>query len=216
MVEEPDQLRDDIELTRAQLARNVDRLADKTSPSRTAQRSWASAKGKVRGLSDRVMGTAHSSGGTVRDAADSTVGTVRDRAGDVADTVRDQASQAAERVRETPAAVSRQTQGNPLAAGLIAFGAGMLAASLLPTTALEKRAGQQVHDHADDLAEPVRQPLTESAQNLREDLGATAREAVAAVRDTTQNAAQTTTQAAKESAQGAAAQAGDTARSGIS
>ena len=64
MAEEPDQIRDDIELTRARLAHDVDRLADKTSPARVAQRGWTGAKAKVRGMSDRVMGSARESGGT--------------------------------------------------------------------------------------------------------------------------------------------------------
>jgi len=44
MAEEPDQIRDDIELTRTRLAHDVDRLADKTSPTRVAQRRWTGAK----------------------------------------------------------------------------------------------------------------------------------------------------------------------------
>ena len=203
MAEEPDQIRDDIEVTRDRLAHDVDRLADKTSPSRMAQRRWSGAKAKVRGMSDRVMGSAHDNGGAAKDKASDAVDTVKDKAGDVAGTVRDQAGQVADHVRQAPAAVGRQTQGNPVAAGLIAFGAGMLLASLLPATGLEKLAGLQLRDHADDLVEPVRQPLTESAQHLREDLGNHAQEAVASVRDTAKDAARSTAQTAK----GAAAQA---------
>jgi uncharacterized protein YeaO (DUF488 family) len=115
--------------------------------------------------------------------------------------VKDKAGDVAEQVREAPAAVSRQAQGNPIAAGLIAFGAGMLVASLLPATELEKRAGEQVREHASDLADQVREPLQESAQQLREDLGDHAREAVASVKDTAKDAAQSTAQSAKDNAQ---------------
>jgi uncharacterized protein YjbJ (UPF0337 family) len=189
MAEEPDQIRDDIEVTRDRLAQDVDRLADKTSPSRMAQRRLAGAKTKVRGLSDRVMGSAHDNGGTAKD-----------KAGDMAGAVREQAGQVADQVRQAPAAVGRQTQGNPVAAGLIAFGAGMLVASLLPATTLEKRAGRQLRERADDLVEPVRQPLTESAEHLREDLGSHAQESLASVRDTAKDAARSTAQTAKDAA----------------
>jgi len=203
MAEEPDQIRDDIELTRTQLAHDVDRLADKTSPSRVAQRRWSNAKARLRGMSDRVMGTASNGGTSVKDKASDVAGTVRDKAGDVKDKAGDVAGQVADQVREAPAMVSRQTQGNPIAAGLIAFGAGMLVASLLPTTEVEKRAGQQLREQAGDLAEQVREPLQESVQSLREDLGDHAREAVASVKDTAKDAAQSTAQTAKDNAQSA-------------
>ena len=52
MAEEPDRLRQDIELTRASLSRDVDQLADKTSPRRVAQRRWtAPAAGVLRRVS---------------------------------------------------------------------------------------------------------------------------------------------------------------------
>jgi len=235
MAEEPDRIRDDIEVTRAQLAADVDRLADKTSPSRVAQRGWSTAKAKVRDVSDRVMGTAHDGGSTVKDKTGSAVDTVKDKAGSAADTVKDKAGSAADTVKDkagsaadtvrdkagdvadtvraTPAKVSRQTQGNPIAAGLIAFGAGLLAASLLPTTELEKRAGREVRDHAEDLIEPVREPLTQAAQGLKDDLGGTARDAVASVRDTAKDAVQTTKESAKSSAQDATAQVKENAKS---
>lgn len=193
MAEEPDQIRDDIEVTRDRLANDVDRLADKTSPSRIAQRRVADAKAKMHGLSDRVMGNAHDNGGTVKDKASGAVDTAKDKASDVAGQVTD-------RVRQAPAAVGRQTQGNPVATGLVAFGAGMLAASLLPATGLEKRAGRQLRAHADDLVEPVRQPLAESAEHLREDLGSHAQESLASVRDTAKEAARSTAQTAKDAA----------------
>jgi hypothetical protein len=191
MAEAPDYIRDDIELTRARLAQDVDRLADKTSPGRVAQRSWQNTKAKVRGVTERVMGTAHDGGSTVKDKASGAVDTVRDTAGEVA-----------EQARQAPAAVRRQTQGNPIAAGLIAFGAGLLAASLLPASDLEKRAGRQVRDHADELVEPIREPLTEAAH----DLGDRAKDAAAAVGDTAKDAARTAARSTAGTAKDAATQ----------
>jgi len=222
MAEEPDQIRDDIELTRAQLAQDVDRLTEKTSPRRMAQRRWTGVKGRVRGVSDRVMGgSSHTSAtdraagvaGTVKDKASDVTETVKDRASTVTGTVKDQAGQVAGQVREAPAMVSRQTQGNPIAAGLIAFGAGLLAASLLPTTNVEERMATRLRDQTGDLVEPAKEQLLESAQSVRSDLGGSAKEAVASVRGTAMDAAQTTKDAATESAKDAAAQTRDTARS---
>jgi len=189
MAEAPDDIRDDIEVTRARLAHDVDRLADKTSPSRIAQRRWTGAKSKVRGLSDRVMGTARDTGSTAKDKASSA------------------ASEVADQVRHAPEMVTQQTQGNPIAAGLIAFGAGMLVASLLPATRIERQAGQTLREHGSDLIEPVRQPLAESAKHVGEDLGDRAREAATSVRDTAKDAAQTTAESTKDSARQAASEA---------
>jgi len=119
-------------VTRARLAHDVDRLADKTNPSRIAQRRWSGTKSKVRGLSERVMGAARDSGGSAKDKVSSA------------------AEQAADQVRQAPEMVSRQTPGNPIAAGLIAFGAGMLVASLLPATTIERQAGQALREHGSD------------------------------------------------------------------
>jgi gas vesicle protein len=210
MAEEPDQIRDDIELTRARLAHDVDRLADKTSPSRIAQRRWSGTKARMRSVSDRVMGSARDSGGGLKDKAGDAAGTVRDKASDVAGTVKDKAGDVAEQVREMPAAMNRQTQGNPIAAGLIAFGAGMLVASLLPVTELERRAGQQVCDNADDLIDPLKEPLTAAAH----DLGDSAKDAASALRDTAKDAAQTTAQSAKSTTRNATAQVNDDVTSG--
>ena len=57
MAEEPDRIRDEIEATRYDLARNVDLLADRTVPTRVARRRWSGVKERVHGMSDRVMGT---------------------------------------------------------------------------------------------------------------------------------------------------------------
>jgi ElaB/YqjD/DUF883 family membrane-anchored ribosome-binding protein len=195
MAEAPDHIRDDIEVTRARLAADVDRLADKTSPGRVAQRGWQNTKAKVRGVTDRVMGATHDGGSTVKDKASGALETVTD-------SVKDTAGDVAGHARQAPAAVRRQAQGNPIAAGLIAFGAGLLAASLLPATELEKRAGRQVRDHADELIEPVREPLTEAAH----DLGDRARDAATAVGDTAKDAARTSARSATATAKDAAAE----------
>jgi hypothetical protein len=211
MAEEPDRIRDEIEDTRAELARDVDRLADKTSPGRVAQRRWTAVK-------EKVMGTPRHAAGGSRPMADTTrsaVGTVQDAASRAGDKVSETASRAgdkagetaqdvADTVREAPRKVARQTQGNPIAAGVIAFGVGLLAASLIPTTEAEKRAGQQLRENIDELPDEVREPLRESAQQLKDDVSGTVQDAAYQVKDTAAAAARTTGQEAKESAKDAA------------
>jgi len=191
MAEEPDRLRQDIEQTRASLTRDVDRLADKTSPRRVAQRRWTAVKERVMGSSDQA-----------RQTAGDTMSTAREKAAQAGNAAEEKAHEAADAVRSAPRTVARQTGGNPLAAGIIAFGAGLLAATLIPVTDAERRAGQQIRDDSGELTERVK----EVASDLGSDLESGAREAAQQVKQTAQDAAQTTREQARSSAQDATEQ----------
>ncbi|MFI7599820.1 DUF3618 domain-containing protein, partial [Actinoplanes sp. NPDC049681] len=124
MAEEPDRLRQEIEQTRASLTRDVDLLAEKTSPRQVAKRRWTSVKEKVMGT---TSGATHSAAGTVQDKASQLSDKASETASQLGDKASDAAHSVADTVRGAPQAVTQQTQGNPLAAGIIAFGVGMLA-----------------------------------------------------------------------------------------
>jgi uncharacterized protein YjbJ (UPF0337 family) len=188
MAQEPDRLRQEIEGTRASLTRDVDMLANKTSPKRVAQRRWNSVK-------EKVMGTSENAGNATSDA----MSTVHDKASDAASTVQDKAGDVAASVRNAPQAVAQQAQGNPLAAGIIAFGVGMLAATLIPVTDVERRAGRQLKENSGELTDRVK----DVAGELKDDLSGTVQQAVGQVKETAQDAAQTTKDQATSSAQDA-------------
>jgi uncharacterized protein DUF3618/excreted virulence factor EspC (type VII ESX diderm) len=192
MAEEPDRLRQDIERTRASLTQDVDRLAEKTSPKKVAQRRWNSVKEKVMGSTDHAR---HAAG----DTTSSVVTTVQDKASHLGDVAGEKAHGAADAVRSAPQAVAAQTQGNPLAAGIIAFGVGLLAATLIPVTDAERRAGQQLKDNSGELTDK----LKDAATDLKDDLSGTVGHAVDEVKQTAQDAAQTTKEQARSSAQDA-------------
>ena len=159
----PDELRTDAEYRRAHLAHNVDALAERMAPRRVARRKVDSVRHRVSGVKERVMGTAqgtaHGASESLSQATDSMTATAKEVGTTVSETV-----------QQAPSQVKRQTQGSPLGAGLIAFGAGMLAAALLPTTEAEERAGQKLREHSGELLEPVKQTVTETAQEDREEL----------------------------------------------
>jgi len=195
MAEEPDRLRQDIENTRASLTRDVDMLADKTSPKRAAQRRWSAVKEKVMGSSEHARQAAADKGSQVSEKASQ----LGDRAGQLSDKAGETAHDVADSVRRAPRAVAAQTQGNPLAAGVIAFGVGMLAATLIPVTDAERRAGQQLKENAGDLTDRVK----DVAQDMKSDLSGSVEQAVGEVKDTATDAAQTTRDQARSSAQDA-------------
>jgi gas vesicle protein len=117
------------------------------------------------------------------------------------------AQQAASAVQQAPDAVIRQTQGNPLAAGLIAFGVGWLVSSLLPASQREQQLAQQaesvVREHKDQLLAPAKQ----AAQEVGEQLRPAAQQAVQEVKGTAQDAAQSVKQEGQSAAQDVQGQA---------
>ncbi|MEH6373342.1 phage holin family protein [Streptomyces sp. KLMMK] len=91
---------------------------------------------RPQGFRERIMGAAVDVPGQAR--------SVQESASQAADTVRQTAEEAGETVRRVPEQAVRRTQGNLLAAGLIAFGAGLLAASLLPVSQAEQQAAAEL------------------------------------------------------------------------
>ncbi|MEE2523550.1 DUF3618 domain-containing protein [Pseudarthrobacter sp. J75] len=164
MSENPDVIRSDIEATRRRLGTNVDAVADKVTPSHVVHRQTEKVRNAVFGAKDKVMGTADSAGSNVDSALHD--------AGDA--------------VKDAPHQVKAKTQGNPLAAGLVAFGAGLLLGSLLPASEKEREAAQQLKS----AAEPVTTELTEAAKEMAEGLKEPAKEAVENVKATASEAAE--------------------------
>ncbi|HEX6076079.1 MAG TPA: DUF3618 domain-containing protein [Micromonosporaceae bacterium] len=221
MAQAPDRIRDDIETTRADLTRDVDMLADRTLPNRVVRRRWGAVRGRMRVVSEKVMGTPSYRtqgypGGpaesTSSEKARSAAGGVQDMAQRAGDKASEATSRAAETVQQAPTAVRQQTRGNPLAAGLIAFGAGLLTASLLPESEAEKRAAQRLQEEAGDLVDRVREPLAQSAQQLKEDVSGSVRQATDQVKETARDAARTTAEEGKGATRDAAQQTRQAAR----
>lgn len=210
---ETDGLRRDVDDTREHLARNVDLLADRVVPGRVARRKIDATQSRLTGIKERVMGTAHSGGGALTDTAHQVSQQAGHAAGRAGGAVADTASAVGDATQHAPERVRRQTQGSPLAAGVIAFGAGLLVAALLPTTAAEEQIGGQLREHADDLVEPSKQTAAKAARDVRDELREPAAEAVRTVKDSATESARTTgdhaRQAGQETAEGLRSTAGD-------
>ena len=165
----PDEIREEIEKTRADLSDNVNALADSVNPAHVAGRQVDKVKGAVFGVKDKVMGGSGDGGESTLSSAQSAVS-------------------------GAPAQLSAQARGNPLAAGLIAFGVGLLAGSLLPASTAEQNAATKVKDAATpvlgDAAKEISGHLQEPAQQAVEAVKGTATDAVATVKDEGSSAAQ--------------------------
>ena len=173
MSENPDVIRADIEATRARLGTNVDAVADKVTPSHIVQRQTDKVKENVKdavfGVKEKVMGAAENTAGNVHSATGSAGAHLGDAGAAIGD---------------APAQVKTKTRGNPLAAGLIAFGAGLLVSSLIPASQKEREAA----DALKTAAEPLTTELTEAAKHVAEGLKEPAQEAMENVKATAADA----------------------------
>jgi gas vesicle protein len=174
MSNDPEQIRREIERTRTELSDNVNALGDKVNPGSIAKRQVGRVRGAATSVKDAVMG------GT----------------SDAADTGQQVATTMGDAVSNAPNAVARKAQGSPIAAGLIAFGAGLLVSSLLPASRVEQQAAEKVKDTAqpmvDDLTDTAKEVagnLKEPAQQAMEEVKATATDAAATVKDEATSAA---------------------------
>jgi len=216
---DPDVIRRQIEDTRRELSYDVDALNEKVNPARVVDRRVSAAKGRMTNLKEKVMGSAQDTTSSAHGMMSDAAGSVHHAGSSAVGTVQDAASSAVGAVQQAPDAVVRQTQGNPLAAGLIAFGVGWLVSSLLPASEKEKQLAQQaesaVREHKDALLEPAKQAAQEmgeqlkpAAQDAMESVKATAQDAAATVKDEGQAAVQDVQGQAQQSKQKVQSQSG--------
>jgi hypothetical protein len=189
MTKDADQIREEIRVTRGELSSDVNALAESVKPGNVAKRQVDKVRDAAIGTKDRVMGSAPDLG--------SARGTASSKVGDAKATMTDAASSAGAAVAESPQLVRSRTQGNPLAAGLIAFGAGWLVGSLIPASEREQQAAAKAKESAAPLAQEAGEVTRQTAENLREP----AQQAVDSVRQTATEAVENTRQEGTSAAQ---------------
>jgi hypothetical protein len=133
--------------------------------------------------------------GTVGDAASTATGTVTSAA------------------QEAPALARRKAAGNPLAAGVVAFGLGWLVSSLLPATRAEQQGASKLKEAAQAVAEPVKQGLAQAATEVKDNLAPAALQAVEVVKQEASDATSTVKEQATQAGTQVTEQAGSSADS---
>jgi hypothetical protein len=176
---DPDTIRANIEMTRADLSGNVDALAEKVNPSSIAERQKEKVKGRVRSARESLMGATHSVTDALPDAPS---------AGSAVETAK----------------------GHPLVVGLIAFGAGWLLSSLLPTAAAERDLASTAKEKAAPLVGAAKDAAKDVGQQLKEP----AKDAASHLRSTATDAAGTVKEAGRSAASDVRDQAAD-AKTGV-
>jgi gas vesicle protein len=188
------EVRADIEDTRREMSDTIDAIADRTSPRRMVDRRRRAVADGWRSVRDRVMGR-----------AGSTTGAAGDRARHMSESARDTAGSVAETARQVPGTVVEQAQGNPIAAGIVAFGAGLLAASLIPPSEPEQRLAGSLREQA----QPLQDELRSAGRQVAEDVKSSAQQGAQQVKERASDAAGTVQEDVRSSAQEVQRQARD-------
>jgi gas vesicle protein len=188
---DPDVIRRQIEDTRANLSYEVDALNEKVNPTRVVDRRVGRAKSSVAGLKDKVFGAAHDRGAQMGTTTSNVTGSAQHAASSAAGSVQNAAHSAVGAVQSAPDTIQRQAQGNPLAAGLIAFGVGWLVSSLLPTSEKEKQLAAQAETAVKEHSQPLVDQAKNVAQEIGDNLKPAAQDAVQSVKETAQEGVQT-------------------------
>jgi Protein of unknown function (DUF3618) len=172
MGQSTEELKRDIEHTRADMSGTLDAIEDRVSPSRMIQRRKNRVADSVHALRERVMGTASDMEHGIATAAGDVTGTIKD----------------------APHAVARRTEGAPMVAGAITFGLGFLVAVAFPATDAEREASTKIADKL----EPAKQELMDSAKEVAENLKEPTKQAAQEVKDAASESASAVSTTARE------------------
>lgn len=160
--DDPDRIRDEIRMTRGRMDDTLSSLEYRVAPSQVAARSRARLQSRWTGIRESVMGSSPASRGP----------------GDMASDVGDSA-------RQAPQAVMDKTRGNPMAAGMVAFGLGAIIAGALPGSEREEHLAEEAADHLD--LQHVRDEVEQVVDDVREPVEARAKEGMEEVKQTAQS-----------------------------
>lgn len=228
MGERADELREEIDAQRGQMGRTVGQIENRVMPGRVIARGRYRVRQRIVDARDRLMGneeehypwerteprgfgdpqgfydrhsydpTGHSStqdGGSSDHSDDGP-----SRGQQIASSISDSASSAADAVSNAPQAVRQKARGNPLAAGLVAFGAGLLAAAVLPESRREQRAVSQIEPMLTDAISAG----ADQAREMVDDMAEPAKEAVEDMKHAGSDSVSNVKETATEEAKGAA------------
>ena len=226
-----EELTRDIERVRGDLGSTLEAIGDRVAPKKVAARAKAKATDKVEDLRERVSPKRVLERRTedlrtrVRRVQASVTGrsddmasgdsrasrgtkAARGQARQVSQRTGRAASSVAEQAKSAPEAIKTTAQGRPVAAALVAFGAGVLIARLMPPTERERQAAARLKEKL----EPVKQQAVEVGKSMAGELQQSAQESVEQVKERATKATEQVKQEAQSSAKQVKGQAKGAAR----
>lgn len=207
MGQSAEELRRDIERTREELGGTIDAIGDRVSPSRVMERRTNRMKDGITSVRTRVMGSAEDRWSSLAEGVHTTGSDTGGRMSDVGHGLADRASDVGDTVRGAPDTVRTQAQGNPLMAGVVAFGLGAVIGAAFPGSKVEGQLAQTAMAKAEPLKEEAQQigqqlssSLQESGQQAAEHVKETATQGAEQVKQTAQQHAEHTAEVGAEAA----------------
>ncbi len=182
MGQSTEELTSEIAGTRQRMASDLDALQDRVSPSAIVERRKTAAKDRVSSIKGKVMGHAQGVRSSTSSTTSNVAGNVQGSVSGAAGSVQGAASSAA-------SATQDRIEGSPLAAGLVAFGAGMVIAGMFPATRREAAAASTIIDTAQEKGAPLMEHAKSVGQEMGQDLKQTATEAAQQVKETATDSA---------------------------
>lgn len=182
-----EELRMDIAEERRELAESIEAIGDRVSPSRVMERRTNRVKDRITSVKDTVMGAAPSMPSMPSMPSGSSMPHPHAPSMPHPD-------------------VAGTTRGNPLAAGIVAFGVGVLAASIFPATRKEAEVAQAARDAAQPVLQDVGKELASGMQEKAQEAAAEVKTAATDGAEQVKQAATEATEHAKEAGNQAAAE----------
>jgi ElaB/YqjD/DUF883 family membrane-anchored ribosome-binding protein len=124
--------------------------------------------GRMSEVKDRAQGTMQQARGQASGMAHEASERASGMAHEASERASGMAHDLSDRVQHAPETVRRQTQGNPIALGIMAFGAGLLAGTLLPESRRERDLARRAEPHMQRAVEEGRHAAEEVVMDLRE------------------------------------------------
>lgn len=202
MAARTDELREDIDRRRDDISRTVNQMQNRVSPARVMARNRYRVRRWFVDTKDQLMGNdepnyswhqseneygelqrSQRTGENMTDRIAETASHAGARASEIATEVGDRVTEAASDAKaalsDAPQQLRQQTRGNPLAAGIVAFGGGLLLGGILPKTRVEHDLAQRIEPTMSNAMSAAKETGLEVAEDLKED----ARESVEAVKE---------------------------------
>ena len=174
MGQSAEELRQEIAETRGDLGVTVDAITDHVSPSRVVAHQKERLTSRWTSVKESVMGSAPDLSG-----------------------VQSAGAGAVDTVTHLPESAVNRAQGQPVMAGVIAFGLGFLAAAMFPGSQTEGQIAQRLQEASQPVADELKQAGQEAVSTLKEP----ARDAAEQLKDSATSGAAQVRQVAEDAAQ---------------
>jgi gas vesicle protein len=154
------ELKREAEVQRARMGETLEAIGDRLSPPRMVERRKAAVGQTVRNVKERVMGSP-----SYQEPGQG----LTKRAGDAMSSAGDTLQSATQKVQHAPEALADQARGNPIAAGIVAFGAGLLMATVFPKSSTEQRLVGEAQPQLRQAAEELKGMGRDVADDARDE-----------------------------------------------